>query len=283
MIIDVHTHPAFIKDIFDFSHETEKRNIFGLYKVHVEPLDLHIKQMDNAGVDKEVLLPLDSSCKYNGEVLMPNELIKTLVDMAPDRCIGVASVAPHDPTAVEKLDYAVKDHGLRGLKLNPSSQDFYPNDKAVYPIYEKALELNIPIIFHAGMSWEPNANSKYSQPIHFEDVAIDFPELKFSLAHFAWPWMTEAAMLAVKYPNVYVDTALLYFDAPVSFFEHCFSKEVKATWIDRSLNTKVMFGSNYPRIEQHRMRSALEAIGLREEMLARVLGGNAQVFLGLDK
>ena len=58
--------------------------------------------------------------------------------------------------ALEVLDHAFKDQKLSGLKLNPSKQAFYPDDPMMDPIYKKCLEYNKPIMFHAGMSWEPD-------------------------------------------------------------------------------------------------------------------------------
>ena len=90
-------------------------------------------------------------------------------------------------------------------------------------------------------------------------------------------------MLVLKYPNVYADTALLYFDSPKEFFAHILSSQLGSHWIDRSLADKVMFGSNYPRIEQLRMRTAVESLDLRPATLAKILGGNAMSFLGIEK
>ena len=71
--------------------------------------------------------------------------------------------------------------GLRGLKLSPPTQEFYPHDKSLaYPIYEGAQHWGIPVLFHGGMSWEPQAKAKYGQPLHLEDVASDFPKPKDS-------------------------------------------------------------------------------------------------------
>jgi len=282
MIIDLHTHPIFIDEILNREQEEDKRNIIGLYKAAITPLSLHIKQMDAAGIDREVLLPLDTSSQSGGVVALTNEDTHKLVQLLPDRFIGFASVDPHNKDAPDILENAVKRLKLRGLKLNPSSQGFLPDDfKIMSPIYEKVCKLDIPILFHAGMTWEPCANSQNSHPARFEAVALKYPKLRFCLAHFAWPWSVEAAMLALKYPNVYIDTSLLYFDSPVEFFKHMFTNVIPHTWVDRTLSKKIMFGSNYPRIEQVRMREALESVGFKQQTLKRILGDNACEFIGL--
>ncbi len=282
MIIDVHTHPGFIKEISEDSERVAfRRKYFGLYKQHIWPVELFIRQLDAAGIDKAVLLPEDLTVRY-GDTIVSNEEISQLVSLRPDRFIGFASVDPLRKDAIEVLEYAFAVLKLSGLKLNPAAQRFYPNDKSLQPIYRKCIQYKKPIIFHSGMSWEPNAPSKYSQPLLFEDIVLANPKLKFCLAHFGWPWVQETAMLVLKYPNIYADTALLYFDSPKEFLKHIFGSQLGQHWIDRSLAERVMFGSNYPRIEQARMRTAVESLELRPATRAKVLGGNAIKFLGME-
>lgn len=87
-------------------------------------------------------------------------------------------------------------------------------------------------------------------------------------------------MLLLKYPNVYADTAALYFDNAREFYTQCFTRDIPLTWIDRSLRHQVMFGSDNPRFEQIRMAEALGTLGLRESTLELIRGENALVFLG---
>lgn len=283
MVIDVHAHPFFIKEVYNSKEEELfRRENFGLYKVAIQKLELFKKQIKAAEIDKVVLLPLDLTSSHGGKV-MSNEDVKRLVDMDPDTFIGFCSIDPHSDNALEELEKAVKVLKLKGIKLNPSSQRFFPNDKEkMYPIYEKAQELNIPIMFHSGMTWEPDSLSMYSNPLLLEEVANDFPKLRIAICHFAWPWVIEAAMLALKYENVYIDTALLNFDSPKEFFNFVFNKQIMYTWIDRSISSKILFGSNYPRIEQKRMKDALESIGLREATLKKIFEDNAKKFLGME-
>jgi len=73
---------------------------------------------------------------------------------------------------------------------------------------------------------------------------------------------------------------LLYFDSPKQFFDTTFNKQLGPYWIDRTLADKVLFGSNYPRIEYKRMVDAVDVLNLREENKTKVLSANAIKFLG---
>lgn len=282
MVIDMHTFPGFFEEICQDPEKIEfRREQYFLYKQHVWPLKLFITQLDAAGIDKAVLSAEDVTTRA-GSTIVSNEEVKTLVDMYPERLIGFASVDPQRADAADVLEKAFSELKLAGLKLSPAIQYFMPNDPMMKPIYEICIKYNKPILFEAGMTWVKDSPSKYSNPLVFEDVAIEFPELRICLGHFGWPWTRETAMLILKYPNVYADTALLYFDSPKQFFKTTFNDQLGEYWIDRILYDKVMFGSTYPRIEQKRMVGAVDSLTLRPLQREMVMGLNAMKFLGLE-
>lgn len=281
MFIDIHVHPAFYEPINeDETMEELRHETLDIHKNGTAPLEHIFNQMKCAGLDYLCLLPEDYNTTQGGKVLVSNEEVKKLVDMAPDKFIGFASVDPHDPEAAEKLEKAFTDLALCGLKLHPGRQHFYPSDESMNPLYDICEKYNKPIVFHSGMSWEPDTLTKYCRPDNFEELAAKRPKLRICLAHFGWPWCRETAMLLLKYPNVYTDTGALYFDCAQEFFEQMLTKDVPVTWIDRSLRHQIMFGSNNPRFEQIRMAAAIEKMGFRESTLDLIRGQNAIDFLG---
>jgi len=121
---------------------------------------------------------------------------------------------------------------------------------------------------------------KYSKPIFIEDVACDFPDLNIIIAHFGWPWVLDSLALALKYPNIYIDTAALYFDTPDEFIKFVMTKQMPLTLIERSLRDKILFGSNYPRVEVKRMADAVRNLGLTDKCLNLIFSENAHRVLG---
>ena len=282
MVIDMHVHPGFYEKISEDKNEIDfRKKAMGWDLMSTFPVDLTRVQMKFAGVDKLVLLPLDLTTQMKGWVVT-NEEVRKMMDLAPDLFYGFASVDPHRPDALEVLDYAVKDLKLMGLKLNPSKQVFYPGDSMMDKIYEKCIQYNKPIMFHAGMSWEPDCLMKYSQPLNFEEVAVRYPELRFCLAHFGWPWIYETAALVLKYPNVYTDTSMLYMDSPEIFLREVLTEQLGHLWIDHNIQNKVMFGSNNPRFRTARIKRGLDSLDWKPATKEKVLGGNAMKFLGLE-
>ncbi|MDD3174596.1 MAG: amidohydrolase family protein [Herbinix sp.] len=283
MVIDMHVHPGFYEAISEDQKETEfRKKAMGWDLMSKFPVELTRTQMEFAGVDKLVLLPLDLTTQMKGWVVT-NEEVRQMMDIAPDLFYGFASVDPYREDALEVLDYAFKELKLMGLKLNPSKQAFYPSDPMMDKIYKKCIEYNKPIMFHAGMSWEPDCLMKYSKPLNFEEVAVKYPELRFCLAHFGWPWIYDTTALVLKYPNVYTDTSMLYMDSPEIFLNEVLKKQLGELWIDHNIHNKVMFGSNNPRFRTARIKRGLESIDFRPATKEKILGGNALKFLGLGE
>ena len=282
MVIDMHVHPALFSDICGDKDRLKLRcDEMGYHLMGPSPLDVLDKQNAYAGIDKMVLLPLDHSVRC-GEVVITNEEIRTLVDKRPDMLIGFASVDPPRSDAVEVLERAFTELQLTGLKLNPAKQRFYPDDRMMWPIYEKCLEHNKPVVFHAGLSWEPDTLCKYSHPLRFEEVALEFPQLRLCLAHMGWPWVQETAMLMIKYPNLYADTAMMYMDSAEQFFDKVFKHDMGEYWLDHNFQDQVMFGSNAPRFRPVRIKRGLDSLKMREDTRRKLYGENAMRFLGLE-
>lgn len=277
MVIDMNVSPAFIEELqLNDEQLAFCRNQMGLYKT--DEISIHsIKTLCNvSGIDKLCLLPLDLFQKGN---LGTNEQVSELVYKEPELFIAFASVDPHRENTLELIETAFTELGLSGLFLHPSQQKFYPDEEWMYPIYELCIQHNKPIIFHSGMSVRPNTVSKYSHPLRFEEVACKYPDLRICLQHFGWPWIREVCMLLLKYKNVYTDTSLLYFDNPKEFYHQSFGIDIGEQWIDRSLRHQVMFASEEPRLEQHRMIEAIRQMNWRESTKKMVLGENAITFL----
>jgi uncharacterized protein len=276
--IDFHTHPILVREMVQRHPELAQaaREVFHCGN-NFQPLEVMLLEMDIAGIDKAVVLPIDATTSRNATVYTNQQIVE--VCAMSDRLIGFASVDPHQESAVSDLRHAVEELGLRGLKLAPAMQDFYADDRKIYPVYECAQELGIPILFHAGLSWEPGSRLKYGHPLRFEDVAADFPKLNIVLAHLAWPWVVDAVALALKYPNVYLDTSALYFDNPRDFLRYAMTQQVPLTVFERSLRNQIVFGSDNPRIEIKSMAKAIRGLGFSDECLHLLFRKNAETLL----
>jgi len=280
-MIDFHTHPVMIKEILEKDPDlyTAIKEVFG-FGFPPQPLDLFLMEMEEAGIEKAVLLPIDCTSRHNCKIVS-NE---TVADLAKNNSafIGFASVDPSLETAPKDLEFAVKELGLRGLKLDPALQGFSidDHDKA-YPVYETCQSLGIPMVIHCGLNWAPSGLAKFAKPDMLDEVANTFPELSMVIAHAGWPWINEALMVALKYPRVYLDTAILYSGTPANAYKKVFDHLIGIEVLERSLRDQVLFGSNYPRVDIRRSMKGLKALGLSPELQKNILINNPHRILGI--
>ncbi|HUT59999.1 MAG TPA: amidohydrolase family protein [Phycisphaerae bacterium] len=231
-----------------------------------------IRQMDEAGIAQSIIYAVDAPIVYAS-----NEYVHRLCERYGDRLIGFASVNPMRSGAVEKFQRAIEDLSLRGLKLHPPLQRFFPNDESVFPLYEKAAELNVPVVFHVGTTpFGSLCRLAHANPLLIDDVAVAFPSLRIMLTHLGTLWHHEAFMVVEKNPNVYIDTAAYLYEIP---------EILTRDTVERIGRDKVIFGTDYPMPyvgRVHRMKDfvdALRQLDLPGEMLDGIFSGNVQAFL----
>lgn len=206
-----------------------------------------LRDMDEAGVDMVMIMPVDWGLvpafkDSTMDIWEQHQLHADVARRHPDRMVAFACFDPRRPNAVEMLDRAVNDLGMVGLKIHPAA-GFFPNDPVAYPMYEKALELGIPVMVHTGPEPKP-LYSRHCQPVYVDDVAADFPELTIILAHAGLSaWWQEAAGVASVAPNVYLDISGWQVMArlrPLEFY----------TALRSLINTvgarRILWGSDYP-------------------------------------
>lgn len=217
----------------------------------------------------------------SGVPYMGNDWVASIARQYADRFIGFASVDPwKGALAIQELERSVTELGLRGLKLHPTTQAFFPNDSRFYPLWEKCAELGIPVLFHTGQTGvgagTPGGGGyklKYSQPIpYIDDVAADFPDLTIVMAHPAVPWQEEQLSVAVHKANVYMD---------LSGWSPKYFRPVLTQYATTLLQDKVLFGSDYPALQPDRWLRDFESLEIKEEVRQKILLENARKLLKL--
>lgn len=137
---------------------------------------------------------------------------KNLIRLAGNKphisLVGSIDLVRYKNNDLLNLESWLKKKLIVGVKFYLGYQHVYPADKKCVPIYKLCLKYKIPVIFHtgdtlAGVVKDPKV--KYAHPIHIDDVATDFPDLKIIIAHMGNPWLVDCAEVLYKNPNVYAD------------------------------------------------------------------------------
>jgi predicted TIM-barrel fold metal-dependent hydrolase len=259
----------------------EKEQLAGYFKsgpMPHSPEEMYeqYKALDIFGVIFEIDAETATGVPYVG-----NDYVADIARTYPEQFMGFASVDPwKGAMALQELERSVRELGLRGLKLHPTTQAFFPNDPRFYPLWAKCAELGIPALFHTGQtgvgSGAPGGGGfklKYSHPMLLDDVAADFPDLTIIMAHPAVPWQEEQLAVALHKGNVYID---------LSGWSPKYFRPVLLQYATTLLQDKVLFGSDYPALQPDRWLRDFEALEIKAEVRQKILIENARKVLKMQ-
>ncbi len=231
-----------------------------------------VNYLDQVSVEKAMLINYVSP-DVMGFTAETNDWVARYVKHAPDRLYACGSVHPRFTTdCAAEVDRLAK-LGIRMLKVHPPHQLIYPNQyrndlPQQAKIYERAQEIGIPVMIHTGTSVFPKARNIYAQPIHIDDLIVDFPKLKIIIAHGGRPlWMNEAFFLVRRSKNVHLDISSIPPASLLNYFPRL-----------EEIADQVMFGSDWPGPGVRDVGAnitAFRALPLKEETKKKILRENA--------
>ena len=168
-----------------------------------------IKHMDQAGVDVAFCLREPMMDVTGGTVsLSTNGFMLQQIEPYPDRMFLEANVGPVIKRglkeAIWELEYLVKERGTKLCKLYTPEDDGPLNDKRLWPFYEKAVELGVPLTVHTGVSYVCPQPTSHCRVAQLDDVMLGFPDLKVIAYHAGWPDTEELIGLCGKHRNLYM-------------------------------------------------------------------------------
>jgi hypothetical protein len=209
-----------------------------------------------------------------------NEEIAELAHQHSDVAIPFASINPHrGAEGVRMAKRLINDYKVKGFKFHPSVQEFFPNDRMAYPLYEVIAEAKLPALFHtgqtgvgAGTRGGAGIRLKYSHPMLLDDVAVDFPDMPIILAHPSFPWQEEALSVATHKPQVYID---------LSGWSPKYFPPILVQYANSLLKDKILFGSDYPVMSPERWMADFDKLAIKPEVRPLILKDNAAKLLKL--
>lgn len=137
-----------------------------------------------------------------------NERLAKVVAAHPDRFVGFAHHDPFHPDAPAELERAVRTLGLRGYKLIAPLLSGRLDDERLYPLWDVAERLGIPVLVHFGpLRYQGIVSHPNISPLVLQDVARAFPGIPFIVPHFGCGYPRELLHLAWVCGNVHVDTS----------------------------------------------------------------------------
>ena len=150
------------------------------------------------------------------------------------------------PDELREIGEFVQAGKVRGLKLYPGYQPFYPLDPKWTPAYEFAALHRIPVMIHTGDTYSPKGKLKYAHPLNVDEVAVEFPEVRFVICHMGNPWIRDCMEVVYKNANVYTDMSGLTLGAFEDRFEVFLRKQVSEMLSYGVEPDALLYGTDWP-------------------------------------
>jgi uncharacterized protein len=227
-----------------------------------DPVELLVNEMDAYGVNIGMI-----NVSTNLEA-------RRAVEQYPDRFIPSWDVDPNrGMDAIREVEQAVEQLGVQSVQVFPAglTPQVPINDKKMYPLYAKCVELDLPIFVNAGVPG-PRVPMACQDVALIDEVCWFFPELKFVTRHGCEPWTALAAKLMLKWPNLYYSTSAFapkYYPDDIVHFANTRGAD------------KVMYAGYYPMgLSLERIFKELPDVPFRDHVWPKFLRENALRLFG---
>jgi len=259
MIIDAHCH------LFDTNVRDRYFWIDGQPEGNISP-EQYAQCILAQPVD-HVLLSADPGLLRTPEGLArANDLVAQAAQAHPARISGLCQVNPHLPEeSLDEIDKHVAKGNFVGIgEICQHVLDFETCDERIYPVIERAIELDVPVQYHASVAEHTSG---------IDMLAAQFPAAKFLMAHiggmYNWP---NGIDVARRHDNVWVDTS--------GYVMLCLGAMKRA--LDELGPGKMLFAVDYPLIETAGLVAALEILDVSPEDREHMAWQNTAKLFALD-
>ena len=229
MIIDVHTH-------INNYHEDRVVSLEAC-------LDKLTQSMAENKVDYALVL---TSYKVNEHRPSTKQVVEAISGRKNLGVVAGISYLNFKQSDLQEINEYLAAGLIKGLKLYPGYEPFYPGDIRLKVVYDMAVEYDVPVMFHSGDTYSPTGRIKFSHPIHIDDVAVDNPEMKIVICHLGNPWIKDCMEVVYKNKNVFTDLSGLVLGDFSEKFERFMKREIEDMIIYAGNPQYSLYGTDWP-------------------------------------
>ena len=247
---------------FSFPAQYMFKDVPDIVDPSVDPVQWIVDKMDEFGIDMAMTSCSEKGIRAKREHPGRFHLMKML-----DPNTGVQ--------AIRDLQQAKEEHDVVACTVFPSGcvPQVAVDDKKMYPIYMKCVELDIPICINGGIVG-PRMPSWPQHVERFDDVCYDFPELRIVMMHGGEPWTALAVKLMLKWPGLHYMTS--------AFAPKHYPKDIIAYANTRGAD-KIMYCGYFPAgLSLERQFRDMPNVPFKDEVWPKFLRENAVRVFGLE-
>jgi predicted TIM-barrel fold metal-dependent hydrolase len=148
------------------------------------------------------------------------------------------------------MEERIRDGLVKGIKLYPGYDKYAINDPSLEAVFRIAEKYDVPVMIHTGDTYSKEAKVRQAHPLLVDDVAVDFPEVKFVICHLGNPWFQDTAEVLYKNDNVYADiSGLTLGDFDYEFERYLMQRVKDMLAYMGEPGSQIMYGSDWPLVK----------------------------------
>lgn len=258
MIVDCHTH------LNHYDNEQEAALPRALEELQTE--------MRRNRVDVALIL---TSYKVNPGRPSTRAVVEAIRSNPSLFVIAGISHAAFTQNDLDELAEFIQEGKVRGLKLYPGYEPFYPYESKLEPVYQLAKTYDVPVMIHTGDTFSATGKLKYSHPLHVDEVAVDHPDVKFVICHIGNPWFRDTMEIIYKNENVYTDLSGLVLGNFTDRFEEYMADQVEEMLLWGVDPQKCLYGTDWPICSMESYLEFMREIKMPQKDKAKMMYENA--------
>ncbi len=258
MIVDVHTHLN--------NYEEDK----------IVPLQARYEELQESlrfsAVDHALIL---TSYTVNAHRPSTREVVELTRDNPAHHVVAGISFLHFKERDLRELSDYLADGLVKGLKLYPGYEPFYPYDSRCRILYDLALEYDVPVMIHSGDTYSQKAKVRFAHPLAVDDVAVDFPDLKLLICHVGNPWIRDCMEVVYKNKKVHADISGLVLGDFTDRFEEYMLGQVREMILYAGEPNYLLYGTDWPICRMRTYLKFVRSLNLPDEHYQKIMWRNA--------
>ena len=148
------------------------------------------------------------------------------------------------------MEERIRDGVVKGIKLYPGYDHYAINDPSLEAVFRLAAKHDVPVMIHCGDTYAKGAKVRQAHPLLVDDVAVDYPDVRFVICHLGNPWFQDTAEVLYKNDNVYADiSGLTLGDFDYAFERYLVTRVKDLIAYMGDPGSQLMYGSDWPLVE----------------------------------
>jgi uncharacterized protein len=181
------------------------------------------------------------------------------------------------------VEERIRDGLVKGIKLYPGYDKYAINDPSLESVFRIAAKHDVPVMIHTGDTYSKTAKVRQAHPLLVDDIAVDYPDVRFIMCHLGNPWFQDAAEVLYKNDNVFADISGLTLGEFTYDFERYVAMRLKEmiTYMGKP-EKQLIYGSDWPLVRMRPYIKLLNELDFTPEQLENIAWGTAAKLFKID-